>query len=1705
MRNLLLSALFVLCSLSSLAQTTWSPIPLADNMLYSVATNGSLFVAVGNNGLIRSSSDGITWTNRPVNFGGYLFSVSYGNGLFVAVGDGGTILTSPNGVTWTARSSGVSSSLRGLTFANGLFIIVGLNGTILTSPDGIAWTPRSSGSTAILKDVAYGNGLFVIVGWSGNIMTSPDGITWTSRNISSGYSLESITYGNGLFVTGGSGTTIFTSANGITWTAGLLSSNTGSISDVIYVNGSFVAVGGLSAYTSPDGITWTPRTTSNSLSGVAYANGVFVGVGNVILISPDSISWTLRSPAINGSPKDITYGNGVYVAVGNNILTSSDGLIWTSQNIGNDLNGVVYANGLFVAVGYGAIFTSPDGKTWTSRLSGTSGQLTSVTYANGLYVAVGWNGIIMTSPDGISWTNRNIDTTNYLYDIIYANSQFVAVGSGAVFTSPDGLAWTSRGIANGFDVLSIAYGNGLLIATGKDRINSTTAIYSSADGITWILRSTGTDGYLRCVIYANGTFVAVGDKGAIFASSNGTSWTRQESPTVEPLTSVAYANGSFIVVGGGILLTSTDSITWVSRGIGSSSNLNGVAYGNGMYVAVGGTGMIMTSTDGATWTGRSSGTINNLRRVSYGNGLFVAVGASSEYGVLLTSPDGINWTSRPTEAYGYGISDCTFGNGVFVAVEESGYGMVSLNGTTWYRSFYAGRRLYGVTYGNGLFVAVGDVGTIYVSSDGVNWTRKSLTNTSVTLNGVSYGNGVFTIVGYDAGSFYRGVAYTSANGTSWTAQNIGGIISNPNNLIYANSLFMTVGWSGKIITSPTGIAWTTRTSGTINTLNGVGYGNGLFVAVGDGIILTSLDDSQPNTLPKVQNAIPDQTASIGQPFNYTIPANTFTDDQTPNSLTVTLAGLPDGLQFTNNVVSGTLALGTDTSVPYSVTVTATDPGGLAISTTFLLKATICPPNASVKIMPALGSSLTVCAGSPLSLTAIPNTSVVSYVWSGSTPIISSTVGAALTYPLSGGNSYSIIVTDANGCTATASAIVSTVELQSVKNGNWNDPTVWSCGRIPIGTDAVQLLHLVTIPANFTAQVGTMVYKANGSLKFNTDSRLRILNYDSNIELFSNVKMVSDNVNQQLSTLNETQLVFQTSGEIANFKVGDILVSGIHTNAINGYLRKVTSISNSGGQTIINTQNAALNELIKNGDIKTIFDLSNPTTNSPQNTPGIISSVNLAVGITLFDADGNTGTTGDQLNFKGQFNNKLTGYINWKFTDNGTSKSTLSYFIAKYDVANETSLQLDIPSITIPVIEKTLEEYRLPPIRIPAFPFMPIRPVTSVKAGAKFTGKVSLPVQTFAKMKTNGSIGTEYVNGATNWINSWDSILDSPITGFREESASTSVEFACYLKLEVKFTLFDQNYSYVDKLFKADANAAVGCQFDAAKIKATVSTGNNFTICYSANANLYASAKLSLLNATLLDVSTTALNIPLFKEKCTTTEKPIIITQQVSSVTATSAQVQGVIQKFDLGNFDKYGMVYSSTNTSPTIDDNKVDFKTGLHPPSSKTFTAGLTNLIPGKTYYVRAYANTSFLPAYGGVLSFTTTVPPFNQLYAYGTYNLISYRQGELASGTAVISPTGWTIRLWYNADKSGSPGYLNSGSFDFVGKSTTTIIPSNEACSCAPCYSNGGYCTRLPIGWIFNSVVNGTSVSQPAFSFTEDAQTFTSIIGGQTVWQKVN
>lgn len=78
--------------------------------------------------------------------------------------------------------------------------------------------------------------------------------------------------------------------------------------------------------------------------------------------------------------------------------------------------------------------------------------------------------------------------------------------------------------------------------------------------------------------------------------------------------------------------------------------------------------------------------------------------------------------------------------------------------------------------------------------------------------------------------------------TTWLNRTPAGLTTGLNDVVWNGSLFVAVGDLGKIVSSPDGITWTARTSGSTQRLNGVYWDGSRFLAVGDGATILSSAD-----------------------------------------------------------------------------------------------------------------------------------------------------------------------------------------------------------------------------------------------------------------------------------------------------------------------------------------------------------------------------------------------------------------------------------------------------------------------------------------------------------------------------------------------------------------------------------------------------------------------------------------------------------------------------------------------------------------------------------------------------------------------------------------------------------------------------------------------------------------------------------------------
>jgi hypothetical protein len=289
----------------------------------------------------------------------------------------------------------------------------------------------------------------------------------------------------------------------------------------------------------------------------------------------------------------------------------------------------ISATGMFAAVGAGgAIFTSPDGISWTSQT--TPSGFTTDLYAVAGYaasqnnptnpalrwVAVGTGGASVYSTDGITWSVGGASnlTTQTLRSITQVSGTFYAVGdAGTIISSPDGITWTHRpyNAANATtqNLNGVTHG-AIFVAAGDSG-----TILTSGDGNTWTAQTSGTTSNLRQVtsflsIYGS-IYVAVGDGGTIVTSKDGATWTTRilpggtqnlvgitvESRAVDPATALAdiwlgfISTAQFVAIdSAGNAYTSVNGYTWSAATPTGSTSLNALVSSGFGYVAAGNAG-----------------------------------------------------------------------------------------------------------------------------------------------------------------------------------------------------------------------------------------------------------------------------------------------------------------------------------------------------------------------------------------------------------------------------------------------------------------------------------------------------------------------------------------------------------------------------------------------------------------------------------------------------------------------------------------------------------------------------------------------------------------------------------------------------------------------------------------------------------------------------------------------------------------------------------------------------------------------------------------------------------------------------------------------------------------------------------------------------------------------------------------------------------
>lgn len=246
---------------------------------------------------------------------------------------------------------------------------------------------------------------------------------------------------------------------------------------------------------------------------------------------------------------------------------------------------------LFVAVGFngtsGAIASSPDGVTWTSRdvaasrkWSGLASSGSRIMVADatsptvGNQVKISLNGTAWSPVAPIQFASNNLNL-NFIGSLMWAGAQWIAFGDGVgasgleIKTSAnDGATWTARtsSLTAGDMPGAVAYGNNVVVQLAR----SASGVWqtSTNGGANWTRRAGGPwlASSLTSVVFVNGMFIASGvstNRGAVFTSADGVTWTTHFVPL-----GLVVPNASNQVV---MLLIGRLAQMWAFRAVGQNT------------------------------------------------------------------------------------------------------------------------------------------------------------------------------------------------------------------------------------------------------------------------------------------------------------------------------------------------------------------------------------------------------------------------------------------------------------------------------------------------------------------------------------------------------------------------------------------------------------------------------------------------------------------------------------------------------------------------------------------------------------------------------------------------------------------------------------------------------------------------------------------------------------------------------------------------------------------------------------------------------------------------------------------------------------------------------------------------------------------------------------------------------------------------------
>jgi ligand-binding sensor domain-containing protein len=169
----------------------WQTRGLADKEVNCIAINGSghIFVGTMENGIFRSTNQGLTW--MAVNAGLTKFDVrglaiNAGGHIFAGILYAGVYRSTDNGASWTLVNTGLTDKyiMDIIVAPNGHLFVSTNKGVFRSTDNGGSWTYKGLQDNAVFSLLAKAGGLiFAGTNYGGVFYSNDNGETWSNRGL----------------------------------------------------------------------------------------------------------------------------------------------------------------------------------------------------------------------------------------------------------------------------------------------------------------------------------------------------------------------------------------------------------------------------------------------------------------------------------------------------------------------------------------------------------------------------------------------------------------------------------------------------------------------------------------------------------------------------------------------------------------------------------------------------------------------------------------------------------------------------------------------------------------------------------------------------------------------------------------------------------------------------------------------------------------------------------------------------------------------------------------------------------------------------------------------------------------------------------------------------------------------------------------------------------------------------------------------------------------------------------------------------------------------------------------------------------------------------------------------------------------------------------------------------------------------------------